>query len=292
MRLQRLIALIFIAAGSLFSPSAWAQTSIAQEANTELQSGNLETAASMAGKACNAGDVDSCALSGMILLQPNYPVFNEVIARTHLWKACNGDHDQSCAVLADMMLKGKGGPVDKPGALKRIKALCENGHPQACPVAEKVAKEVAADEEAARNRVVNLRPKTVTFLEGLEKNLRKNCSAADVATKRQGAAVMLTCSKTVGDLTQAPYRLPKEASDKKKAVAHQAAGMANVARAELYQSLLDKGILGQDKSSMPCNSMQSARANMYFVDILERSNVSEIYGRLKARYETEKAKCD
>ena len=272
--------------------NAAAQSSVSLDAMNTLQSGDVEAALTISEKACNGGDAASCAVAGLINANPQFEQAMPSLARVQFQKACEGSVDDACMTLMQMRYGGVGGKVDKAGALKLAKAGCEKKIPTMCTAVESITPEVAAEEEAARNRVVALPQSDVAYLKDLDSKLNSDCAAQSATSLQQAAIIMNKCGQAVGQLPSAPYSLPASATDERQAVAHLAAGMANLARFDLYDALLAKGYMKQDKAFMRCMSVQSAESNTHFVKILARSNVSDMQSRFMDRYSAAAKACE
>ena len=96
-------------------------------------------------KACDRGDVPSCAMAGDL----NYAK-RDRRARRYLERACELEHMDSCANLGWMLAHGEGDDADLPGALRLYQRACAAGESGACVLAGLHQRDHLEDRAAAR----------------------------------------------------------------------------------------------------------------------------------------------
>ena len=285
----------FLAATLVLGPKALAQSAESVAAMKHLASSNVAAAVQTADDSCERGDMQSCALSGMLYYDPKFGKNDLKFARLQYEKGCNGGYGDACAIFAQMQYGGVGGEINKQSAYRVARKACNAGNSKSCATAKHIEPEVkvALEKPNPQSSAVKeydwrrYRP----LLDKFSDDITSACTVPDRATTATLSAIMTKCkatSKKVADFAfNADKTLPKE----DKAIYHFFAAIGKTENSQMVQKFIAKGYLPKDQMFISCTGYDLAEYFIGSSSLLKDTEFSARYTTLEARIASGQALC-
>lgn len=296
MKLWNLVSVgIFLGTTLALGPKAWAQSAEVVTAMKYLASGNVAAAVQTADDSCERGDMQSCALSGMLYYDPKFGKNDLKFARLQYEKGCNGGYGDACAIFAQMQYGGVGGEINKQSAYKVAKKACDAGNSKSCATAKHIEPEVKvtlAKPNPQRPAVKEYDwSKYTPLLDQFTNDITSACAVPDRATTATLSAIMTKCKATSKKVADFAFNADKNAPKEDKAIYHFFAAIGKTEDSEMVQKFIAKGYLPKDKMFISCIGYDLAEYFIGASSLLKNTEFSVRYKTLESRIASGQALC-
>lgn len=296
MKLRNLVSgAIFLGATLVLGPKALAQSADFVAAMKNLASGNVAAAVQTANDSCDRGDMQSCALSGMIHYDPRFGKNDLEFARLQYKKGCNGGYGDACAIFAQMQYGGVGGEINKQSAYNVAKKACDAGNSKSCATVKHIEPELkgALSRPNSQSQVIKEYDysKYTPLLDNYTSEITSACAVPERATTATLSAIMTKCKATSKKVADFAFGADKNIPKEEKAMYSFFAAIGKTEDSQMVQKFIAKGYLPKDQMFISCTGYDLAEYFIGASSLLKDTEFSARYTTLEGRIASGQALC-